>query len=88
MEDSTTEAVRISVDKKIDSFGEGDLEYATETLSALWEIVNKDGDIEFPLDEDFGSEVSFDWAIDAPPTVGRFWFGFFPAFSGVLTLPN
>lgn len=49
MEDSTTEMTRISVDKKIDSFGEGDLGYATEILSALWEIVNKDGDIVAPL---------------------------------------
>ena len=48
MEDSTTEMTRISVDKKIDSFGEGDLEYATEILSALWEIVNKDGEIVAP----------------------------------------
>jgi len=48
MEDSTTEITRISVDKKIDTFGEGNLEYATEILSALWEIVNKDGDIVAP----------------------------------------
>jgi len=48
MEDSTTETTRVSVDKKIDSFVEGDLEHATEVLSALWEIVNKDGDIMAP----------------------------------------
>ena len=48
MEDSTMEATRISVDKKIDSFAEGDLEYAAEMLSALWEIANKDGDIKAP----------------------------------------
>jgi hypothetical protein len=48
MEDATTESTRINVDKKIDSFVEGDLEYATEMLSALWEIANKDGDIAAP----------------------------------------
>ena len=48
MEDSTTETTRASVDKKIDSFVEGDLEHATDLLSALWEIVNKDGDIKAP----------------------------------------
>ncbi|KAF9646805.1 hypothetical protein BDM02DRAFT_3118097, partial [Thelephora ganbajun] len=48
MEDSTTETTRASVDKKIDSFVEGDLEYATEMLSALWEIANKEGDITAP----------------------------------------
>ena len=48
MEGSTTEATRTSVDKKIDEFFEGDLEHATEALSALWEIVNKDGDITAP----------------------------------------
>ena len=45
MEDSTTERTRISVEAKIDSFVGGDLEHATEVLSALWEIVNKDGEI-------------------------------------------
>jgi hypothetical protein len=50
MEDSTTETTRASVDKKIDSFVEGDLEHATEMLSALWEIVNTDGDIKAPSD--------------------------------------
>jgi len=48
MEDSTTEAIRAGVDEKIDSFYEGNLEHATEVLSALWEIVNKDGDITAP----------------------------------------
>ena len=48
MEDSTTETTRAGVDKKIDSFAEGDLEHAAEMLSALWEIVNKDGDIKAP----------------------------------------
>ena len=48
MEDSTTEATRVSFDKKTDSFAEGDLEHATEVLSALWEVVNSDGEIEAP----------------------------------------
>ena len=48
MEDSTTESTRISVDHKIDSFVEGDLEHATEMLSALWEIANKEGDVKAP----------------------------------------
>jgi len=48
MEDSTTEATRVSFEKKIDSFVEGDLEHATEVLSALWEIVNGDEEIKAP----------------------------------------
>ena len=47
-QDSTTEATTVSIDKKIDSFGQGDLEYATEIFSTLWEIVNKDGEIKAP----------------------------------------
>ena len=46
MEDS--EATRASVDKKIDKFVEGNLEHGAEILSALWEIMNKDGDINAP----------------------------------------
>ena len=48
MEDSTTEATRVSFEKKIDSFAEGDLEHATEVLSALWEIVNGDEEVTAP----------------------------------------
>jgi hypothetical protein len=48
MEDSTTETTRASVETKIDNFVEEGLEHATEMLSALWEIVNKDGDIKAP----------------------------------------
>ena len=51
MKDSTTETTRASVDKKIDSFFEGDLEHAAETLSALWEIANRDGDIKAPSND-------------------------------------
>jgi len=43
-----TEATRASVEKKIDSFVEEGLEHATEMLSALWEIVNKDRNIKAP----------------------------------------
>jgi len=56
IEDSTTETTRASVEKKIDSFVEEGLEHATEMLSALWEIVNKDGDIKAP--ENTSSSVS------------------------------
>ena len=49
IEDSTTETARAGVEKKIDSFVEEGLDHATEMLSALWEIVNKDGDIVAPL---------------------------------------
>ena len=48
IEDSTTEATRASVEKKIDSFVEEGFEHATEMLSTLWEIVNKEGDIKAP----------------------------------------
>ena len=39
---------RRSVEKKIESFVEGDLEHAAETVLALWEVVKKDGDIKAP----------------------------------------
>ena len=48
MEDSTPEATRVSVEEKVDSFTEGDLEHAGEILSGLWEIANKDEDGELP----------------------------------------
>jgi len=48
MEDSTTEATRASVNRKVDSFVEGDLEYATEILSTLWEIAYQDRDLKAP----------------------------------------
>ena len=48
MEDSTTEATRVSVEEKVDSFVEGELERAGEIISALWEIANKDGGVEPP----------------------------------------
>ena len=42
MEDSTPEETRNSVEEKMDSFAEGDLELAGEILSALWETVSGD----------------------------------------------
>ena len=59
MEDSTTEATRASVETKVCSFVEGELDHAMEILSALWEIASKDGDIQTP-------------ANDAESTVGSF----------------
>ena len=50
MKDSTEKDISTSVEKKIKSFARGDLEHATETLSALWEIVNTGGDIRISLD--------------------------------------
>ena len=40
-----TETIRARVNEKIDSFSQGGLEHATGVLSALWEIVNEDGDL-------------------------------------------
>lgn len=65
MEDSTTEATRASVDEKIDSFAEGDLEHATEILSALWEIVNNDGDITAPSSTPPSSVSRFGFVLTA-----------------------
>jgi len=48
MEDSTTETTRASVDRRIDSYVDGDLEHATDVLSTLWEIVSRDGEIKAP----------------------------------------
>ena len=59
VEDSTTETTRASVEKKIDDFVEEGFEHATEMLSALWEIVNKEGDVIAPA--------------DASPTVSLFY---------------
>ena len=44
----SADATRVRVEKKIDSFVEGDLEHATEMFSALWKIANKDGNITAP----------------------------------------
>jgi hypothetical protein len=59
MEDSTTEIIRASVDKKIDKFAKGDLRHATPTLATLWEIANREGDVEAPSTT--ASAVSSSW---------------------------
>jgi len=64
MKDST-EATRLSADEKIDSFAEGDLEHATEVLSSLWEIVNKDGDITVPPNSPPSSVSPFQFVLSA-----------------------
>ena len=53
MEDSTTETIRASVDKKIDKFVEGELRHAAEMLTALWDIANAGGDVEAPAETAF-----------------------------------
>ena len=45
---STTEKVRASFRNKVDSFAKGELEHATEMLSTLWGIINRDGEIKAP----------------------------------------
>ena len=50
MEDSTGQKIRAEVETKIKSFAKGDLEHATEVLSALWEIANNDRIIKAPSD--------------------------------------
>ena len=50
MEDSTGQKIRADVETKIKSFANGDLEHATEVLSALWEIANNDRIIKNPSD--------------------------------------
>lgn len=59
------EATRTNVDKKIDEFVKGDLEHAAEILSALWEIMNKDGDTGVPS--------------NTPPSVSSSRFCFLPS---------
>jgi len=66
MEDST-ETTNASINKRIDSFAEGDLEYAAETLSALWEIANKDGDVKAPA--------------NTSQTVSPLWLRLLPCFA-------
>ncbi|KAF9790973.1 hypothetical protein BJ322DRAFT_1039080 [Thelephora terrestris] len=41
-------AIRVRVGEKIDSFVEGDLDHATEILSALWKTANEDGTTPVP----------------------------------------
>jgi len=46
---STREKTCVSFDNKVDSFAKGELEHATEMLSTLWGIINRDGEIKVPL---------------------------------------
>lgn len=46
--DDWTGATRARTDKMIDRFFKGDLEYATETVSALCGMVRKSRDVEAP----------------------------------------
>jgi len=48
MEDSTTETIDAGIEEKVNRFAQGDLKHAAGALSALWEILNKDGDIKAP----------------------------------------
>ena len=43
-----TEDTRTSIEKKLDSFVEGNLEHATGMVSALWGVLKKDGEIMGP----------------------------------------
>ena len=44
----STESTRVSFDKKIDSFVEGELEHVAEMFSTVWEVINKSGGITAP----------------------------------------
>ncbi|KAF9785425.1 hypothetical protein BJ322DRAFT_829340 [Thelephora terrestris] len=44
----SSDATRVRVEEKLDSFAKGDLEHAAEMLSTLWKIANKDGNITAP----------------------------------------
>lgn len=48
MEDLATEGTRTSVEQKVCSFVEGNIEHAAETLVALWDIASSDEDIASP----------------------------------------
>ena len=48
MDDSTTETIRESFEKKVCSFVDGDLDHAVEMLSALWDIATNDEDVTAP----------------------------------------
>ena len=69
---STTETTRASFDKKIESFARGELEHATEMLSALWGVINKDGEIKAPS--------------NTSPAVGPLLSHFLPCCAGMLII--
>lgn len=45
----STDTIRLNVEKKIDSFAGGNLDHATEVVTTLWKIGNKDGNITAPV---------------------------------------
>ena len=49
--DSTKEATRAGVESKIKGFAKGQLEHATEVLSALWENANNGDGVVAPSDK-------------------------------------
>lgn len=53
MGDLTSEDTRASVEQKVRSFVQGDLEHAAETLVGLWEIASNDEDITSPANSSF-----------------------------------
>jgi hypothetical protein len=59
-----TEATRTNIEKKIDSFVEGDLEHAAEMVSGLWKIINQEGEVKAPSNT--SSTVSRIRALPAP----------------------
>jgi hypothetical protein len=66
---STTETTTCaSFDKKIESFSKGELEHATEMLSALWGIISKDGEIKAP--SSISPAVSLSWSCLLPYCTG------------------
>ena len=62
-EGTMTEATRATVQERIGNFAEGDLEYAKDMLSALWEIANEDTSATAPP--------------SPSPGVSLFWLAFF-----------
>ena len=71
----SSETTRANVEKKIDSYVEGDLQHATEMLSALWKIANKDESITAPSNPVSNVNPSFSIV-------------FLVLFRGFLTLDN
>ena len=48
MNSSTAITTRISFNSKFNSFAKGELGHATEMLSTLWEVINRDEEIKTP----------------------------------------
>ena len=56
-----TEDTRTSIEKKLDNFVEGNLKHAMGTVSALWGVVKKDGEIMDP--SRFTVSLPRDWTL-------------------------